>query len=80
MLNHHNTPTKSFRRASQRYLNKVDLPNFKLKLRSNKSIDGRVYNASTVSEVITLIVRDINTTNYRGIILHKTIGQLQRIN
>ncbi|KAI5403349.1 hypothetical protein KIW84_050784 [Lathyrus oleraceus] len=44
-----------------------------------RSTDGRLYNQHTVSEVTTLIVGDIGTTEERDIIMQDKGGQLQRI-
>lgn len=41
--------------------------------------DGRVYNLLTVYGVATLIVRDLDTSEERGIIMQTQGGQLQRI-
>ncbi|CAK8578734.1 unnamed protein product [Lathyrus sativus] len=78
MLYTHNTHAKSFLMARQ-WLNQSNVHNLKLKLISNRSTDGRLYNQPTVSEVAALIVGDIDTAEERDIIVQAKGGKLQRI-
>ncbi|CAK8573636.1 unnamed protein product [Lathyrus sativus] len=75
MLYTHNTHAKSFLIARQ-WLNHNNVHNLKLKLISTRSIDGRLYNQPTVSEVAALIVGDIDTAEERDIIVQAKGGQL----
>lgn len=78
MLYQYNEHAKSFRMARER-LNDGDVPNLKLKLISQRVTDGRIYNLPKVSEVAALIVGDVDTADYRDIIMETQSGQLQRI-
>ncbi|KAI5402012.1 hypothetical protein KIW84_066465 [Lathyrus oleraceus] len=78
MLDKFNTHAKSFRMAADRLKN-CSLPDLKLKLISDRSIDGRIYNHPTVSEVAALIVGDVDTGHKRDILLERQSGQLKRI-
>ena len=60
MLEESNTHAKSFRMAADR-LKDCPVPDLKLKLISDKSKDGRIYNQPIVSEVAALIVGDVDT-------------------
>ncbi|XP_058762953.1 uncharacterized protein LOC131636353 [Vicia villosa] len=51
----------------------------KLRLISDRSEDGRVYNKPTVSEVAALIVGDIDSADKRDILIQRRNGGLQRI-
>ncbi|XP_058746518.1 uncharacterized protein LOC131619442 [Vicia villosa] len=79
MLYECNPHAKSFQMAKQ-WLNNGETPNLKLRLISNRSTDGRVYNQPTVSEVAALVVGDIDTAEMRDIIMQTKGGRLQRIN
>lgn len=78
MLDKFNTHAKSFRMAADRLKN-CSLPDLKLKLISDRSTDGRIYNHPTVSEVAALIVGDVDTGHKRDILLERQSGQLKRI-
>lgn len=79
MLDEHNTHAKSFRMARDR-LQGVNVQNMKLKLISERSTDGRIYNQPSVSEVAALIVGDVDTATPRDIIMEYRSGNLKRIN
>ncbi|XP_058741448.1 uncharacterized protein LOC131613826 [Vicia villosa] len=79
MLYECNPHAKSFQMARQ-WLDNGESQNLKLRLISNRSADGRVYNKPTVSEVAALVVGDIDTAEMRDIIMQTKGGQLQRIN
>ncbi|KAK2417432.1 hypothetical protein QL285_039731 [Trifolium repens] len=79
MLDEVNVHAKSFRMARDTLKN-YDVQDLKLKLISERTSDGRIYNQPTVSEVAALIVGDIDTGTHRDIIMHKKSGRLQRIN
>ncbi|KAI5424717.1 hypothetical protein KIW84_030777 [Lathyrus oleraceus] len=78
MLDKFNTHAKSFRMAADRLKN-CSLPDLKLKLISDRSTDGRIYNHPTVSKVAALIVGDVDTGHKRDILLERQSGQLKRI-
>jgi hypothetical protein len=78
MLDRHNVIAKSFRMARDR-LNDQYVSDLKLKLISERTTDGRIYNQPTVSEVAALIVGDIDAAAERDIIIETQGGQLQRI-
>ncbi|MCH95752.1 helicase-like protein, partial [Trifolium medium] len=78
MLDRHNVIAKSFRMARDR-LNDQLVSDLKLKLISERSTDGRIYNQPTVSEVAALIVGDVDAAAERDIIIETQGGQLQRI-
>lgn len=63
--------------ARQR-LNEINVQNLKLKLISNRSSDGRLYNQSTVSDVAALIVGDVDITEERNIIMKMKGGELKQ--
>ncbi|XP_058759288.1 uncharacterized protein LOC131632565 [Vicia villosa] len=79
MLYQCNPHAKSFQMARQ-WLNNGDTQNLKLRLISERSRDGRVYNQPTVSEVAALVVGDIDTAEMRDIIMQTKGGRLKRIN
>jgi hypothetical protein len=79
MLDEVNVHAKSFRMARDTLKNN-DAQDLKLKLISERTSDGRIYNQPAVSEVAALIVGDIDTGTHRDIIMHKKSGRLQRIN
>ncbi|XP_058768047.1 uncharacterized protein LOC131641761 [Vicia villosa] len=65
---------------AKQWLSNGETQNLKLRLISNRSTDGRVYNQPTVSEVAALVVGDIDTAEMRDIIMQTRGGGLQRIN
>ncbi|KAF1870631.1 hypothetical protein Lal_00026031 [Lupinus albus] len=67
------------RMASER-LRHGGVPNLKLKLIAEINSDGRINNLPTVSEVVALIVEDIDSSSQRDIIMQTQSGQLKRIN
>ena len=75
MLDEHNNLVKSFRMARDRY---EAYPNstFRLRLMTNRIIDGRQYNLPIVSELAGLIVGDVDEENCeRDIIVeHRSKG------
>jgi hypothetical protein len=79
MLDEVNVHAKPFRMARDTLKNN-DVQDLKLKLISERTSDGRIYNQPTVFEVAALIVGDIDTGTHRDIIMHKKSGRLQRIN
>ncbi|KAF1881881.1 hypothetical protein Lal_00038523 [Lupinus albus] len=79
MLDDNNVHAKSFRMASER-LRHCGVTNLKLKLIAERNSDGRINNLPTVSEVVALIVGDIDSTSQRDIIKETQSGQLKRIN
>ncbi|KAK7311202.1 hypothetical protein RJT34_09186 [Clitoria ternatea] len=79
MLDEFNVFAKSFRMAKQRFQDS-SLHDLKLKLISERTTDGRIYNLPTVSEVAALIVGDFDSASNRDIILETQSGKLQRIN
>ncbi|XP_058740821.1 uncharacterized protein LOC131613143 [Vicia villosa] len=79
MLYEYNPHAKIFQMARQ-WLNSGEPQNLKLRLISNRSTDGRVYNQPTVSEVAALVIGDIDTAEMRDIIMQTRGGGLQRIN
>jgi hypothetical protein len=79
MLDEHNVHAKGFRMARD-LLKDGNVHDLKLKLISERRSDGRIYNQPTVSEVVALIVGDVDYAEARDIILHERGGQLQRIN
>ncbi|XP_058741375.1 uncharacterized protein LOC131613747 [Vicia villosa] len=78
MLDEFNTHAKTFRMAADR-LKDSHVPDVKLKLITDRSKDGRVYNQPTVFEVAALIVGDVDTGSKRHIILERQSGRLKRI-
>jgi hypothetical protein len=78
MLDENNVHAKGFRMARD-VLKDGNVNGLKLKLISERSTDGRIYNQPTVSEVAALIVGDVDSYEKRDIILHNRGGQLQRI-
>ncbi|CAK8566758.1 unnamed protein product [Lathyrus sativus] len=78
MLDEFNTHAKSFGMAADRLKN-CPLPDLKLKLISDRSTNGRIYNHPTISEVAALIVSDVDTGHKRDILLERQSGKLKRI-
>ncbi|XP_058749840.1 uncharacterized protein LOC131622824 [Vicia villosa] len=79
MLYECNPHAKNFQMA-RKWLDNGENQNLKLRLISDRSTYGRVYNKPTVSEVAALVVGDIDTAEMRDIIMQTKGGQLQRIN
>ncbi|XP_058763555.1 uncharacterized protein LOC131637003 [Vicia villosa] len=78
MLDEYNPHAKAFR-MSRDMIKQTGFQDIKLKLISERSSDGRVYNHPTVSEVAALIVGDVDTASKRDIIVRHRDGHLQRI-
>jgi len=78
MLDEKNCHAQSFRMARDR-LAQGNVQNLKLKLISERTTDGRIYNQPTVSEVAALIVGDVDYAPKRDIIMETQSGLLQRI-
>lgn len=78
MIYEHNIHAQSFRMARES-LSQGNVPNLKLRLISERSTDGRIYNQPTVSEVAALIVGDVDYAEKRDIIMQTQSGELQRI-
>ncbi|XP_058768606.1 uncharacterized protein LOC131642370 [Vicia villosa] len=78
MLDQHNVHAKAFRMARD-VLRTNSFTDLKLRLISDRSEDGRVYNKPTVSEVAALIVGDIDYADKRDILIQRRNGGLQRI-
>jgi hypothetical protein len=78
MLDENNVHAKGFRMARDR-LSQDHGNDFKLRLISERTTDGRIYNQPTVSEVAALIVGDVDYAPKRDIILEKQSGRLKRI-
>ncbi|XP_024636452.2 uncharacterized protein [Medicago truncatula] len=78
MLDDTNCHAKSFRKARDR-LRQGNVENLKLKLISDRTTDGRIYNQPTVSEVAALIVGDVDSAARRDIIMERQSGRLERI-
>ena len=79
MLEEHNILVKTFLMARDRYKEHPERE-FRLRLLSNRSMDGRQYNLPTTSEVAGLIVCDLTEENFqRDIIVEHRKNGLQRI-
>ena len=79
MLEEHNILVKTFRMARDRYKEHPERE-FRLRLLSNRTTDGRQYNLPTTSEVAGLIVGDVMEENFqRDIIVEHRKNGLQRI-
>ena len=63
MLEEHNILVKTFRIARDRYKEHPE-HEFRLRLLSNRTTDGRQYNLPTTSEVAGLIVGDLTEENF----------------
>ena len=75
MLDECNVHAKAFRMA--RYVLKVNsYLDLKLRLITDRSEDDRVYNRPTVSEVVALIMGDIDFSSKRDIIVQPREGGL----
>jgi len=70
MPDDHNHYAQKFRMARDK-LQSATVPNLKLKLISQRQIDGRLYNLPTTTEVVALIFGDDHTTDKRDIIIEK---------
>jgi len=79
MLYENNTHANCFKMASERLNYDIHVPDLKLRLISDRKVDGRIYNLPTVSEVAALIAGDIGDDEERDIIIQGQGGQLQRI-
>ena len=64
MLEEHNILVKTFRMARDRYKEHHECE-FRLRLLSNRTTDGRQYNLPTTSEVAGLIVGDLTEENFQ---------------
>lgn len=78
MLYQWNTHAKSFKMAREK-LNDGQVQELKLRLISDRTSDGRIYNLPTVSEVAALIVGDVDSASKRDIIIERQGGRLKRI-
>nr|XP_025887491.1 uncharacterized protein LOC112941712 [Solanum lycopersicum] len=79
MLEEHNILVKTFRMARDRYKEHHECE-FRLRLLSNRTTDGRQYNLPTTSEVAGLIVGGLTEENFqRDIIVEHRKNGLQRI-
>jgi len=79
MLDEHNVHAKSFRMLRDRY-REQQFAILKLRLIANRFKDGGIYNIPNVSEVVALIVGDVDSVSPRDIIMENKSGKLQRIN
>jgi len=68
MLDEHNIYAKSFHMARDRLRDKL-VCDLKLRLMSNRSQDGRIYNIPHVFEVVSVILDDFDSASKRDIIL-----------
>ncbi|KAJ4797574.1 hypothetical protein LUZ62_048820 [Rhynchospora pubera] len=79
MLDQHNPYIQAFRSVRERIIEDSD-NSLRLRIISHRSGDGRQYAAPTASEVVGLIVGDLDSQHFdRDIIVHRRSGQLQRI-
>ena len=79
MFDEHNILVKTFRMARDRYKEHPE-HEFRLRLLSNRTTDGRQYNLPTTSEVAGLIVGDLTEENFqRDIIVEHRKNGIQRI-
>lgn len=69
---------QSFRMARD-ILKEWNVSDLKICLISEHITDGRIYNQPIISEVVALIVRDVDTVEKRDIIMQKQYSELQRI-
>jgi len=79
MLDLNNVHAKTFRMARDTFKD-GPVQDVKLKLIADRKTDGRIYNKPTVSEVVALILGDIDSASHRDIILQGKTGHLQLIN
>lgn len=76
MLYENNVHVQSFWIARD-ILKEGNVSDLKLCPLSDRSMDGRIYNQPKISEVVALIVRDVDTAkNKRDIIMQKQSGEL----
>jgi len=79
MLDEHNVLVKSFRMARDRYREQPQAE-FRMRILSERTQDGRQYNRPTASEVAGLIVGDLTDANFqRDVIVEHRKNGLQRI-
>ncbi|KAJ3707925.1 hypothetical protein LUZ61_011630 [Rhynchospora tenuis] len=79
MLDAYNPYAQAFRSVRDRVLDDFD-DSLRLRIISHRSGDGRQYAAPTASEVVGLMVGDIDDQHFdRDIILQRRTGSLQRI-
>ncbi|KAJ1703901.1 hypothetical protein LUZ63_003680 [Rhynchospora breviuscula] len=79
MLGQHNCYVQAFRSVRERILADPD-DNLHLRIVAHRSGDGRQYAAPAASEVVGLVVGDLDTTHHdRDIIVQRRSGLLQRI-
>ena len=79
MLDKHNQYALKFRMARDK-LQSSAVCDLKLKLISDRQLDGRLYNLPNTAEVAALIIGDEHTGNKKDIIIEKQSGTLKRIN
>ena len=79
MIDKNNYLAKCWKGARDGYGNS-NYDNVKLRLIKKRDIAGRRYNHTTSLEAITLIVRDIGSTNHRDIIVESQVSYLKCIN
>ena len=79
MLDLNNVHAKAFRMGRGTFKD-GPVQDVKLKLIADRKTDGRIYNKPTVSEVVALILGDIDSASHRDIILQGKTGHLQLIN
>ncbi|KAI4345058.1 hypothetical protein L6164_012226 [Bauhinia variegata] len=78
MLDQHNVYAKVYRMVRDR-LHNSETEDIRLKLISERTIDGRIYNVPTTIEVDALIVGDIDNADPKDIIIEKRIHELHHI-
>lgn len=78
MLDEYNTHVKSFRTEIDR-IKYCLVSDMKLRLISDRSTNGRIYNQPTIYEVVALIVGDVDTDSKIDILLESQSGRLKRI-
>ncbi|CAK8541254.1 unnamed protein product [Lathyrus sativus] len=78
MLDEYNVHAKAFRMARD-LLKTNRFLDLKLKLICDIPEDRRLYNRPTISEVVALIVGDINSASHKDIMIQARDGNLQRI-
>jgi len=78
MLDNNNVHEKAFKMARDVFQGRP-VQDVRLKLISERKTNGRIYNKPTVSEVVALIVGDIDSAERRDIIMQGQSGNLQRI-
>lgn len=78
MLDQNNVHAKAFRMTRDMIKNH-NVKDLKLRLIYDRQTDGRVYNKPTISEVVALIVGDIDIGTKRDIITQERGGNSQRV-